>query len=163
MKTDCEIAEEMIGLLRDKKKLFEEFEAVTEQMMTDSFEEIERILDCVEQRERLKEQVDGLDQKLGQCAMQSSEGESLIRASRNLCNYSELRQEFQPVFSAGQEIFRIISRIQNAEPQISKNMETMREALREKIKENKKNTKFTGYMNNMGLQASKGALYDKKR
>ena len=163
MKTDRETAEEMVELLREKKELFEKFESVTEQMMTDSFEEIENVLKCVEQRERLRGQIDSLDQRLYETAMQSPKGELLLKASKNLCDYSELQQEFQMVFSAGQEIFRIISRIQNADPQINKNMETMREALRERIKENKKNTKFTGYMNNMGLQASKGAFYDKKR
>lgn len=163
MKADRDIAEEMAGLLGEKKELFEEFEAVTEQMMTDSFEEIDRMLDCVEQREQLRGRIDKIDQKLREAAAQSPRGELLLKASKNTCNYSELQEEFQTVFSAGQDIFRIISRIQNAEPQINKNMETMREELRNRIKENKKNTKFTGYMNNLGLQASKGALYDKKR
>lgn len=163
MRRDGEIAKEIIVLLNEKKRLFEEFEAVSEQMMTDSADEIDQMIDCVERREQLKEQIDGLDQRIQDTAGQSADGGEMLGAAKNLCDFSELKEDYREIFRAGQEIFGIISRIQNLDPQISKNMETMMEELQRRIKQNKQNTKFTGYMNNMGFQASKGVLYDKKR
>lgn len=163
MKREEEIAAEIVILLREKRQLFERFEMVTEQMMTDSAEEIDRILECVEEREQLKEQIDELDQKVNETAMQSVDSGIILRAAKNLCDYSELKESYRDIFRAGQEIFGIIARIQDADLQISKNMESMMEELREKIKQNKQNSKFTGYMNNMGNQRSTGVLYDKKR
>ncbi len=163
MISERDIAESVVGLLREKAHLFEQFEAVTEQMMTDSFDEIDRIVECVEEREQLREQIDKLDQRIRDTAMQSPGGEQMIRASKNLCDYAEVKPEHQDIFTAGQEVFRIISRIQNADPQVSRNMEKMMEELQRRIRKNKTNTKFTGYINSMGIQASKGVLYDKKR
>lgn len=163
MKRDEEIAAELVLLLREKRQLFEQFELIAEEMMTDSADEIDRILDCVEEREQLMQTVDELDQKIKETAMQSVDGSTMLKASKNLCDFSELNESYQDIFRAGQEIFGIISRIQTIDPQINKNMESMMEELREKIKQNKQNSKFTGYMNNMGIQRSTGVLYDKKR
>ena len=158
-----EIEKELTELLREKARLFKRFELVTEQMMTDSPEDIDLIIESVSDREQLKQQIDGLDKKIRETAGRSGEGSLLLQASKNLCDYSELRPEQREIFEAGQELFGIITRIRNMEPQISRNMESMMSVLRERIKQNKTNSKFTGYMNNMGIQAAKGVLYDKKR
>lgn len=163
MNSDHEITKEVIGLLKEKKQLFEKFEAVTDQMMTDSFDQIDQMIDCTEQREQLKQQIDALDLRIRETAMQSKDGDQIIRVSKNLCDFKGLSPEYREIFEAGQDIFRIISRVQIADPQIQKNMEAMMEELQQRIRQNKKNTKFTGYIKNMGIQASKGALYDKKR
>lgn len=163
MNSDHETTKEVIGLLKEKKQLFEKFEAVTDQMMTDSFDQIDQMIDCTEQREQLKQQIDALDLRIRETAMQSKDGDQIIRVSKNLCDFKGLSPEYREIFEAGQDIFRIISRVQIADPQIQKNMEAMMEELQQRIRQNKKNTKFTGYIKNMGIQASKGALYDKKR
>lgn len=163
MKTENEISEIVAELLAEKKQLFEKFESVTEQMMTDSFDEIDMIVECVERREALRKQIDELDIKISSTAMECENGEEIVRASKNLCDFSDLNPALQKVFTAGQEVFGVISRIQSADPQAVKNMRAMLEELQQKIRQNKKNSKFTGYINSMGLQASKGALYDKKR
>lgn len=163
MNSDRETTKEVIGLLKEKKQLFEKFEAVTDQMMTDSFDQIDQMIDCTEQREQLKQQIDALDLRIRETAMQSKDGDQIIRVSKNLCDFKGLSPEYREIFEAGQDIFRIISRVQIADPQIQKNMEAMMEELQQRIRQNKKNTKFTGYIKNMGIQASKGALYDKKR
>lgn len=163
MKTESVIAEIVAELLTEKKQLFEKFESITEQMMTDSFDEIDTIVECVERREALRKQIDELDIKISSTAMECENGEEIIRASKNLCDFSDLSPALQKVFTAGQEVFGVISRIQSADPQAVKNMRAMLEELQQKIRQNKKNSKFTGYINSMGLQASKGALYDKKR
>lgn len=163
MKSENEISEQVTELLGEKKRLFEKFESITGQMMTDSFDEIDMVVECVEAREALRKQIDEIDLKIRNMAMECASGDTVIKASKNLCNFSELSPELQKIFTAGQEVFGVISRIQSADPQVVKNMETMMEKLQQKIRQNKKNSKFTGYINTMGLQASKGALYDKKR
>lgn len=163
MRDDREVAEEIVTRLNEKKRLFKEFEAVSEQMMTDSADGIDQMVECVEQREQLKTQIDELDQRIRETAGQSADGEAMLRASKNLCDFATLKEAYREIYSAGQEIFGIISRIQNMDPQIRKNMDTMMEELQRRIKQNKKNAKFTGYINNMGLKPSTGVLYDKKR
>ncbi|WP_125141494.1 hypothetical protein [Clostridium transplantifaecale] len=163
MKTENEISEIIAELLAEKKQLFEKFESITEQMMTDSFDEIDMIVECVDRREELRKQIDELDLKISSTAMECENGEEIIKASKNLCDFSEVSPALQKVFTAGQEVFGVISRIQSADPQAVRNMKAMMEELQQKIRQNKKNSKFTGYINTMGLQASKGALYDKKR
>lgn len=163
MKTENDISEIVAELLAEKKQLFEKIESLTEQMMTDSFDEIDMIVECVDRREALRKQIDELDIKISSTARKCENGEEIIKASKNLCDFSALSPALQKVFTAGQEVFGVISRIQSADPQAVKNMRAMLEELQHKIRQNKKNSKFTGYINTMGLQASKGALYDKKR
>lgn len=158
-----EIEKDIIKLLEEKKILFGQFESVTEEMLTDSPDDIDLVVECVEERELLKEQIDELDKKIRQTAERSEDGALLIRASKNQCDYTELHPGQREVFETGQELFGVISRIKNMEPQIQKNMELMMSVLRERIKKNNSNSRFTGYINSMGIQASKGVLYDKKR
>lgn len=58
MGIETEIEQEVAGLLKEKARLFICFESVTEQMMTDSPEDIDRMIECVSKRESLKEQID---------------------------------------------------------------------------------------------------------
>lgn len=160
---DLETAKKIVVLLAEKKKLFEQFESVTGQMMTDSFDEIDGMLGCVDQRESLIGKIDELDRKIQTTAAQSENGELMLRASKNLCDFSALEPGYREIYLAGQALFGIISRIMDADPQINRNMETMMNELQHRIRENKKKSKFTGYINTMGIQASKGALYDKKK
>lgn len=163
MGIETEIEQEVAGLLKEKARLFKCFESVTEQMMTDSPEDIDRMIECVSKRESLKEQIDDLDMKVREAAGRSRVGSVIMKASKNQCNYSELQPGEREIFEAGQELFGIITRIRDMEPQIRKNMESMMSVLKERIKQNKNNSRFTGYMNSMGVQAAKGVLYDKKR
>ena len=100
-----EIEKEIAELLREKVRLFERFESVTEQMMTDSQEDIDLMIESVSEREQLKRQIDELDMKVRETAGQSEECGLLIRASKNLCDYSELRPEQREIFEIGQELF----------------------------------------------------------
>lgn len=158
-----EVEREIVALLQKKKQLFERFESITEQMLTDSPDAIDHIVECVKKRQELKERIDELDYQIDETVKRSENGSLLFEASKNRGDYSCLNEGQQEVFKSGQEIFEVIFRIRNMEPQIQKNMESMMGYLREQIKKNKNNTKLTGYMQTMGLQASKGVLYDKKR
>ena len=81
MGIETEIEQEVAGLLKEKARLFICFESVTEQMMTDSPEDIDRMIECVSKRESLKEQIDDLDMKVREAAGRSRVGSVILKAS----------------------------------------------------------------------------------
>ena len=92
----------------------------------------------------------------------SPEGRRLYEISKNRWDFRTLNEEEQALFSEGQEIFRVISRIQELEPGARAEMERVRDLLQEKIRKNNTNTKFTGYLKQMD-QGAKVMLYNQKR
>ena len=92
----------------------------------------------------------------------SAEGERLFEISKNRWDFRKLSEEEQSLFSEGQEIFTVMTRIRELEPGALAEMERVRNLLQDKIRKNNTNTRFTGYLKQMD-QGTKGMLYNQKR
>ena len=140
-----EMLDEMRKLLHEKKACFLQYEEETSRIASQEYREAEEFEAGIAARQRLIE-----------------EGRRLYEISKNRWDFRTLNEEEQALFSEGQEIFRVISRIQELEPGARAEMERVRDLLQEKIRKNNTNTKFTGYLKQMD-QGAKGMLYNEKR
>ena len=157
-----EMLDEMRKLLHEKKACFLQYEEETSRIASQEYREAEEFEAGIAARQRLIEEIDGIDERLKAMKNFSAEGERLFEISKNRWDFRTLNEEEQALFSEGQEIFRVISRIQELEPDARAEMERVRDLLQEKIRKNNTNTKFTGYLKQMD-QGAKGMLYNQKR
>ena len=129
-----EMLDEMRKLLHEKKACFLQYEEETCRIASQECREAEEFEAGIAARQRLIEEIDGIDERL--------------KAMKN--------------FSAGQEIFTVMTRIRELEPGALAEMERVRNLLQDKIRKNNTNTRFTGYLKQMD-QGTKGMLYNQKR
>lgn len=160
------VFERMMELLRDKKKLCLLYEKATGAMTGKKPEDLEE-LDWLEQaladREALIGRIDAVDGELLACGNDSREGRAFYDASRNQCDYETLSAQEKQLFAEGQEIYQVLSRVQEAEEEIRREMESLMEDLLLKMRHTNTNNRFTGYLKQMDYGASKGLLYNEKR
>ena len=153
-----EMIDEMRKLLHEKKACFLQYEEETCRIASQECREAEEFEAGIAARQRLIEEIDGID------AMKnfSAEGERLFEISKNRWDFRKLSEEEQALFSEGQEIFTVMTRIRELEPGALAEMERVRNLLQDKIRKNNTNTRFTGYLKQMD-QGTKGMLYNQKR
>lgn len=152
--------ERMSRLLREKKELCLLYEKKTRTMTGQKPEELEQAL---ADREELIGRIDAVDEELSACRDASEEGRAFYDAARNQCDYETLSAEEKQLFAEGQEIYTVLSRVQETEGEIRREMESMMETLLLKIRHTNTNNRFTGYLKQMDYGESKGLLYNKKR
>lgn len=152
--------ERMSRLLREKKELCLLYEKKTRTMTGQKPEELEQAL---ADREELIGRIDAVDEELSVCRDASEEGRAFYAAARNQCDYETLSAEEKQLFAEGQEIYTVLSRVQETEGEIRREMESMMETLLLKIRHTNTNNRFTGYLKQMDYGESKGLLYNKKR
>lgn len=157
-----EMLEEMRELLREKTACFLLYEEETRKMISDEVEAVAQIAAAVEARQELIEKIDGIDGKIRGLRDASCAGERLYGILKNECDYGSLSGEEKRLFSDGQELFKIMTRIRELEVRAAEGMGKIRDELQEKIKKNNVNSRFTGYLKQMD-QGAKGMLYDRKR
>lgn len=152
--------ERMSQLLREKKELCLLYEKKTRTMTGQKPEELEQTL---ADREKLIGRIDAVDEELSVCRDASVEGRAFYDAARNQCDYETLSAQEKQLFAEGQEIYTVLSRVQETEGEIRREMESMMETLLLKIRHTNTNNRFTGYLKQMDYGESKGLLYNKKR
>ena len=160
------MVERMSQLLRDKKELCLFYEENTRAMAGQKLkepEELEKLEQTLADREELIGRIDEIDRELLSCRDDSEEGRALYAAARNECDYETLSADEKQLFAEGQEIYKVLSRVQEAEGEIRREMESVMETLVLKIRQSNTNNRFTGYLKQMDYGESKGLLYDKKR
>ena len=160
------MVERMSQLLRDKKELCLFYEEKTRAMVGQKLkepEELEKLEQTLADREELIGRIDEIDRELLSCRDDSEEGRTLYAAARNECDYETLSAEGKQLFAEGQEIYKVLSRVQEMEGEIRREMESVMETLVLKIRQSNTNNRFTGYLKQMDYGESKGLLYNKKR
>lgn len=157
-----ETLERMRALLRDKQELFLQYETETQKLLTEDLEAVDQIAEAVDAREALISRINAIDVKLRETAAASEGGLRLYEIAKNRCDYGTLSREEQQLFQDGQQIYTVMTRIQEMEKRARTGMEKITGALQEKIRQSNTNTRFSGYLKQMDTGA-KGVLYDKKR
>lgn len=155
--------EELLKLLREKKERFLEYESVTVKMNQADADHVDTITEAVSRRQNLIWQIDTLDGKITALCRELPDGELVYEASKNRCDYSSLNEEQREIYTAGQEIFLVIGRIQEEEVLAAGVMNLVVEQLENRIRRNHQGRKFAGYFKNMNQSMGSGFLYDKKR
>lgn len=157
-----EMLDEMRKLLHEKKACFLQYEEETSHIASRECCEAEDFEAGIAARQRLIEEIDGIDERLKAMRNFSAAGKRLYEISKNRWDFRTLSEAEQALFSEGQEIFTVITRIQELEPGARAEMERVRDLLQDKIRKNNTNTRFTGYLKQMD-QGAKGMLYNQKR
>ena len=157
-----EMLEEMRALLREKTACFLLYEEETRKMISDEAEDVDQITAAIEARQRLIEKIDGIDGEIKKIRDSSPSGARLYGILKNECDYRNLSGEEKRLFSDGQELFKIMTRIHELEIRAAEGMGKILDELQEKIKKSNVNSRFTGYLKQMD-QGAKGMLYDRKR
>lgn len=152
--------ERMSQLLQNKKELCLLYEKKTRTMTGQNMEELEQVLAG---REELIGKIDEIDKELLAYRDGSKQGRAFYEAAKNECDYETLSAQGKQLFAEGQEIYAVLSRVQEAEDEVRREMESMMEDLLLKIRHNNTNNRFTGYLKQMDYGASKGLLYNEKR
>ncbi len=125
-------------------------------------EDVDGILDLISDRDDLILRIDSIDAKTEDLRLRSDAGRRAYDIMKNRCDYSSLTEEERLLFDESQALYTVISRIRELDEQAEDRMKKAVVSLKEKIRQNNANTKFTGYFKQMD-QGSKGMLYDKKR
>ncbi len=152
----------MRELVRDKTDLFQLYEEKSRQLAALETEDVDGILDLISDRDDLILRIDSIDAKTEDLRLRSDAGRRAYDIMKNRCDYSSLTEEERLLFDESQALYTVISRIRELDEQAEDRMKKAVVSLKEKIRQNNANTKFTGYFKQMD-QGSKGMLYDKKR
>ncbi len=159
------VDEQVLESLNRKKAYFLEYEEETKKLHSNGEDAVERVQEAMAARQRLIELIDEVDAQIRKQCGDTKEGRLLLEACKNRCEYKELLPGYQAVYNAGQQIFQIMTRIQNEEKLASVNMRNIIERLQEQIRQNRQASKVSGYLKNMNYSsdAKKGFLYNDKR
>lgn len=160
------MVEGMLRLLREKKELCLLYEKQTKAMAghkLEEMEELERLDQALAEREDLIARIDEIDRELLAYRDESDQGRACYDAARNQCDYEALSAQEKQLFAEGQEIYAVLSRVQELEETIRREMESLMETLLLKMRHNTTNNRFTGYLKQMDYGESKGLLYNEKR
>lgn len=154
--------EAMRRLMSDKIELFSLYEAETKRMAGAQEGDVEQITDAIAARDDLIQKIDSIDAKMEDIRLRSDAGRRAYDIAKNRCDYSGLDDEERLLFDESQALYTVINRIRELDERTAECMAKAAASLKEKIRQNNVNSKFTGYLKQMD-QGSKGALYDKKR
>lgn len=155
--------EQLSMLLAEKKDLFLKYEEATSKMSEADEETIEIITHSIEARQQLIKKIDDLDARITDLCSEMPDGALLYEASKNRCGYAALSEEEKGIYHRGQEVFQVITRIQEEEALAVANMSRIVDRLQILIKQNHQEKKFAGYLKTMNQGLANGFLYDKKR
>lgn len=154
--------EPMRELVKDKTELFLLYESETQKLVSTQTEDTEGIADAITARDDLIQKINSIDAKAEDIRLRSDAGKRAHEIMKNRCDYSNLSEEERLLFDESQALYTVISRIRELDGLAQERLAKAAVSLKEKIRQNNANTKFTGYLKQMD-QGSKGMLYDKKR
>lgn len=121
--------EAVLGLLEEKRMLFEEYEIETRKMLNADEDGIEA---CMCRRIALTEEIDEVN---GCIEEEQRRDADLADALHSRRQRDALPSAYLPVYDEAQAILGILQRIQRVEPDITQRMKLMRDGLAEKIRE----------------------------
>lgn len=148
-----DITENLCGLLAEKKQWFEKYQACTEALETCDIDDIE---DYITKRTQYAIEIDKIDEAIGENCLGENNGALLHAAAFNRCDFEDVPESARLVFERAQEIFAIIFQIQEREPMILERMKTLREDLREKIRERQNVPKIAKYLGGLAVRPENG-------
>lgn len=159
------IDEQVIELLTKKIECFLKYEEETKKLTANGEDAVERITDALAVRQELIGEIDAIDADIRSVCEGAEDGRLLQDAAGNRCDYQRLTPEYQEVYQTGQQVFQIITRIQNEERLARASMEEVKNRFQKDIRQNQKVSKFSGYLKSMNYteDVKKGFLYNAKR
>lgn len=148
--------------LTQKKMLFEQYAAHTDQMAVCEIDQLEYY---ITQRAQLAIEIDQLNTEIATICESDVEQDMLSAAVQNHGNYGDLQAHIRPVYDAAAQVFALINRIYNKETEVRARLESERDQLRDKIKEESNTPKLLKYLNGLTEPAQTGVYlgtkYDK--
>lgn len=153
---------ELKKLLHEKKELFLDFKAVTEKLKYYTIEELDMMESCMNKRDEIITEIDKLDDSMSRICSEAENGQLIKDAIKNKCDYGVLDGELLELYLIGQQIFQVITEIQQWETDVLGNMSNLIRQLEVNIKKNNEKSKISGYYQHMSYGVNKGALYNKK-
>lgn len=154
--------EMLCDCLMQKKMLFEQYAQHTDQMMVCEIDQLEHY---ITQRAQLAIEIDQINAEIETICEADLEQEALRDAVNNRGNYGDLVDHIRPVYDAATRVFVLINRIYNKEAEVMARMQSERDQLREKIKEESNTPKLLKYLNGLTEQTPTGVYlgtkYDK--
>lgn len=155
--------EKLMGLLEQKKQYFIYFRNESSMAVNLTLTEIDQYEKALEKRGQLILKINQTDEEIRHIAENMEDGEEALAALKNTSSYGSLKPSLQKLFEIGQEIFSIINMIQETDRQAAANLNRLMSEVQDRIKENNKNTKLTGYYSHLNYGVKKGFLYNEKR
>lgn len=123
---------EVDKLLKTKLELFLKYESISRDMLEckpDMFAPL------FAKRDRLAQQIDETDAAIKSVCAADKDGEKLLGAAYNKCDFSDLDSEDVPLFKQGQDIFAVMSRISSFNPQIELRLVQLKDEAEKALKE----------------------------
>ena len=154
-----QVWEMLCDCLEQKKKLFEEYAAHTNEMTSCEIEELDYY---ITQRAELAIEIDQLDVEISAICDSDPEGELLRDAVANRGSFGDYSDELQQVYEAAGRIFSVINKVYRQEPQVISRMEEERDRLREKIKEESNTPKMVKYVRGLASPPETGIYFGDK-
>ena len=140
---------EMIGLLEQKKELFQTYEVCTRALFDC---EIDAMSDYITKRADLAIEIDKIDARIQEICAQEQNGALLSDVAANRCNYADAPQEWVDVFLAGQAVLAVVGRLVEIEERVMEHMQGIQTDLKKKIADTQNTPKIAKYLTGPGNQ-----------
>ena len=98
-----EMLDEMRKLLHEKKACFLQYEEETSRIASQEYREAEEFEAGIAARQRLIEEIDGIDERMKAMKHFSPEGRRLYEISKNRWDFRTLNEEEQALFRRGRK------------------------------------------------------------
>lgn len=141
---------EVDKLLKTKLELFLKYESISRDMLdckSDMFAPL------FAKRDRLAQQIDETDAALKRLCAAEKNGDKLLSAAYNKCDFSDLDDALVPIFKQGQDIFAVMSRINSLNPQIELRLVRFKNEAEKSLKELKEGNAAKASRFNSGIES----------
>ena len=120
------------ALLQEKKTAFLAYEQATDGLIMSNADTAPAFM---QRRQELMDQISEIDDRIAALCFDADDGKLIALAVKNKCDRAQLPKEICPLFDLAQQIFAVINRIRQMEPQALDRMIIEKEALLAKIKD----------------------------
>lgn len=153
---------EVLELITAKKRLFCDYEALTQKLLDCPIEEIEAL---VIGRGELIAKVEEIHQRLSILCQKNTKQYPMLQAAiKNSCTYGELDAELQAVFARSQEVYGVINRVQNIDPLATSRMQSLKQEMLDAIAaaNTNKDANLQRYLSNTALKNQSFSVFGDK-
>lgn len=148
------ITDTIIGLLRKKLALFSEFEHYTELL---SECDIDCMSNYITNRTAIANQIDEISKSIIDACKTAEVTPAADSIVNNKCKFSEIPDNWKPVFEISQEIFGCANRCVEMNTHVTNRMILLREHLKQRICETQNTPKIKKYLSASGAANSQDA------
>lgn len=145
---------QLCTLLEKKIELFTEYEKETLELIKCEPEGMEHY---IIRRTELANEIDGVTEEIGKACDADPNAKLLYETASAQIPYSQVPPEWRPVFERAQNMFSVISRIQQSDSQIVERMEGIRKDAKERIKQNQHMPKIKKYLTDLSSKPEEGS------